>query len=143
MTDDSAATELDHCGRSSQHVFALRRCAEDPRSGGTDVNASATAGLSLNGKLWGRPQDRIGLAGLVNGISKSARAYFAGGGLGLLIGDGRLARYGTEDILETYYRAPLTRWLSAGIDYQFIANPAYNRDRGPVSVFGFQLHGQF
>jgi high affinity Mn2+ porin len=108
----------------------------------TDVNASATAGLSLNGNLWGRPQDRIGIAGLVNGISKSARAYFDDGGLGLLIGDGRLTHYGTEDILETYYRAPLTQWLSAGVDYQFIANPAYNRDRGPVSVLSFQLHSQ-
>ncbi len=29
------------------------------------------------------------------------------------------------------------------LDYQFIVNPAYNRDRGPVSVFGARLHAQF
>jgi high affinity Mn2+ porin len=63
--------------------------------------------------------------------------------LGLLIGDGKLPHYGSEDILEAYYRAPLLGWLSAGMDYQFVANPAYNRDRGPVSVIGAQLHAQF
>ena len=26
---------------------------------------------------------------------------------------------------------------------RFIANPAYNRDRGPVSVIGTRLHAQF
>ena len=26
------------------------------------------------------------------------------------------------------------------LDYQFITDPAYNRDRGPVSVFGVRLH---
>jgi high affinity Mn2+ porin len=76
-------------------------------------------------------------------MSKSAQSYFADGGLGILIGDGRLPHYGMEDIFETYYRAPVTDWLSADLDYQFIANPAYNRDRGPVSVIGAQLHVQF
>jgi high affinity Mn2+ porin len=28
-------------------------------------------------------------------------------------------------------------------DYQFIDNPAYNRDRGPVSVIASRLHTQF
>jgi len=28
-------------------------------------------------------------------------------------------------------------------DYQFITNPAYNRDRGPVSVIGTRLRAQF
>jgi high affinity Mn2+ porin len=28
-------------------------------------------------------------------------------------------------------------------DYQFIANPAYNADRGPVSIFSGRLHGEF
>jgi len=26
------------------------------------------------------------------------------------------------------------------VDYQFISNPAFNRDRGPVSVFEGRLH---
>jgi hypothetical protein len=29
------------------------------------------------------------------------------------------------------------------LDYQFINNPAYNRDRSPVSIFGLQLHLQY
>jgi high affinity Mn2+ porin len=29
------------------------------------------------------------------------------------------------------------------LDYRFIVNPAYNRDRGPVSVLGFRVHAQY
>jgi high affinity Mn2+ porin len=109
----------------------------------TEINRSLAAGLALKGASWGRKDDTVGAAFVVNGMSKSAQNYFADGGLGLLIGDGRLPHYGSEDILETYYRAPLLGWLSADLDYQFIANPAYNRDRGPVSVIGAQLHAAF
>jgi high affinity Mn2+ porin len=80
---------------------------------------------------------------VINGISKSAQTYFDAGGLGILIGDGQLPHYGSEDIVETYYRAQLMPGLSTDLDYQFIANPGYNRDRGPVSVIGAQLHMQF
>jgi high affinity Mn2+ porin len=106
----------------------------------TEINRSLAAGLAWKGTAWGRKDDTVGAAFAINGLSRGAQAYFAGGGLGLLIGDGRLPHYGTEDVFETYYRAPLTDWLSADLDYQFIANPAYNRDRGPVSVVGTQLH---
>lgn len=109
----------------------------------TEINRSIAAGLALKGSDWGRKDDTLGAALVVNGISNSARGYFAAGGLGILIGDGRLPHYGSEDIVETYYRAALTGWLTAGLDYQFIVNPAYNRDRGPVSVIGAQLHAQF
>lgn len=109
----------------------------------TEINRSAVLGLSRKGRDWGRPDDVVGLAGAVNNISASARRYFAAGGLGILIGDGALPRYGNEAIVETYYKAALTRWLSASADYQFIANPAYSRERGPVSVLGIRLHAQF
>jgi len=109
----------------------------------TEINRSLAAGLAWKGTAWARPDDTVGAAFAVNGLSEGGRAYFAAGGLGLLIGDSRLPHYGTEDIFEAYYRAPLTDWLSADLDYQFIANPAYNRDRGPVSVIGTQLHAQF
>jgi high affinity Mn2+ porin len=108
----------------------------------TEINRSLMAGLALKGAAWDRKDDTLGAAFVVNGISDAARNYLALGGLGILIGDGKLPHYGTEDIIESYYRAPLTDWLSAGLDYQFIANPAYNRDRGPVSVIGAQLHAQ-
>jgi high affinity Mn2+ porin len=109
----------------------------------TEINRSAAAGLSWKGASWGRKDDTFGVAGVVNGLSDSARAYFAAGGLGILIGDGRLPHYGTEDILEAYYSAQVSSWLNAGLDYQFIANPAYNRDRGPVSLVGGRLHAQW
>ncbi|HEX4371404.1 MAG TPA: carbohydrate porin [Rhizomicrobium sp.] len=109
----------------------------------TEINRSLAAGLALKGASWGRKDDTVGAAFVISGMSKSAQSYFADGGLGILIGDGRLPHYGTEDVFETYYRAPVTDWLSADFDYQFIANPAYNRDRGPVSVVGAQLHAQF
>ncbi len=108
----------------------------------TEINRSLSAGVSLKGADWGREKDTIGLAFVINGMDRDARDYFAAGGLGILIGDGRLPHYGSEDILEAYYSATLCDGITASADYQFLANPAYNRDRGPVSVFGFRLHGQ-
>jgi len=108
----------------------------------TEINQSLAAGLSLKGISWSRPDDTVGVAGVVNEISRSAQAYFAAGGMGILIGDGGL-RYGTENILETYYKAALIRHVAITFNYQFIANPAYNRDRGPVSIFGLRLHAEF
>lgn len=106
----------------------------------TEINRSLAIGLSLKGAAWGRPNDTVGIAGVVNELSDAARRYFAAGGMGILIGDGRLPHYGSEDIAELYYSAPVNDWLSAGADCQFIKNPAYNRDRGPVSIFGMRLH---
>ena len=100
-------------------------------------------GLSLKGNDWSRPNDTLGVAGVVNVLSAPAKRYFAAGGLGILIGDGQLPHYGTEDIVEAYYSAAITDGLAASADYQFIANPAYNRDRGPVSLIGMRLHAQF
>jgi high affinity Mn2+ porin len=109
----------------------------------TEINKSLSLGLSLKGTRWGRENDAVGLAGEIAGISAAAQAYFAAGGIGILIGDGRLPHYGAEQIIETYYSTQVAGWLSASADYQFIDNPAYNRDRGPVSVIGARLHAEF
>jgi high affinity Mn2+ porin len=109
----------------------------------TDIDQSVSGGLALKGSTWGRGDDTVGAAVVVDGISKAAQVYFAAGGLGTLIGDGRLTHYETENILETYYSAQVTGWMAATLDYQFIDNPAYNADRGPVSVFGVRLHAAF
>ena len=109
----------------------------------TEINRSVAAGLSLRGARWNRADDTVGLAAVVNGLSSAARAYFAGGGMGILIGDGRLPHYGHEEIVETYYSAPINSWFTVGADAQVIANPAYNRDRGPVGILGLRLHLQF
>jgi high affinity Mn2+ porin len=108
----------------------------------TDVDRTAAAGISLWGKAWGRPDDTFGLAGVVNGISAAHIAYLNAGGLGILVGDGQLPHPGLEQIIETYYSFGIGSW-QASVDYQFIANPAHNRDRGPVSVIGTRLHTQF
>ena len=108
----------------------------------TDVDRTVAAGLALKGTQWGRPEDTFGLAGVINGISAEHEAFFNAGGLGILIGDGQLPSPGLEQIIETYYQFPVSFWRMT-VDYQFIANPAYNRDRGPISVFGARLHAQF
>ncbi len=107
-----------------------------------DVDRTASFGLSLKGAAWGRGGDTLGLAAAVNGISRVHRQFLAAGGTGILAGDGRL-RYGPEQLVETYYDARLASWLHAALDYQLVANPAYNRDRGPVSVFGIRLHAEY
>lgn len=117
----------------------------DGRSEGwayTDVDRSATAGLSLKGAAWRRPQDTVGLAVVANMLSKAARNFFAAGGTGILTGDGRLD-YGAEGILESYYSLGLARALSLTFDYQFVADPAFNQDRGPVSIFAMRVHAEF
>jgi high affinity Mn2+ porin len=110
--------------------------------GWTDCNKSLSFGGVLKGNAWGRPNDRIGVAGVVEGLSPEARSYFAAGGLGILIGDGQL-NYRPEQILEAYYAYSLNKWATLTFDYQFIANPGYNADRGPVSIFAGRLHAEF
>jgi len=109
----------------------------------TDLNKSISAGLSLTGSRWGRPDDTVGLAGAINRISHQGKLYLAAGGLGGIIGDGQLPNAGPEQILEAYYSVGLSSFAHFTADYQFINNPAYNRNRGPVSVFGLRLHLQF
>jgi high affinity Mn2+ porin len=108
----------------------------------TDVDRTVAAGLSLKGNRWGRPDDTFGLAGIVNEISAEHAAFLNDGGLGILVGDGMLPHPGPEQIMETYYAFPLYA-MTVTLDYQFIVNPAYSRDRGPVSVLGTRLHYQF
>lgn len=109
----------------------------------TDINRSVSAGFSLRGNRWGRSDDTVGLAMVVNGLSSEARRYFAAGGLGVLVGDGQLPHYDSEKILETYYSLAATKYLKLGMDYQYVVNPAYNRDRGPVSIFAIRVHAEF
>jgi high affinity Mn2+ porin len=109
----------------------------------TDINQSVSAGFSLTGSRWGRPDDTVGFAGAINRISHQGKLYLAAGGLGGIIGDGRLPNAGPEQIFEAYYRVGVFSFAHLAFDYQFINHPAYNRDRGPVSIFGLQLHLQF
>lgn len=109
----------------------------------TEIDQSVAAGVSLKGTSWTREDDTVGLALVVSELSRAARNYFAGGGLGNLIGDGRLPRYASENVVEAYYNAAVTEWLGATLDYQLFDHPAYNVQRGPVSIIGVRLHAAF
>ena len=109
----------------------------------TDVDRTISGGVSINGKNWGRPDDTIGVAGVINGLAANHQAYFAAGGLGILVGDGALPNYGLEQIVDAYYSYAFTELTKVTFDYQFIANPGYNADRGPVNVFAARFHWQF
>ena len=108
----------------------------------TEINRSLAAGISLKGTPWGRGEDRLGLAAVVNSLSGDARAYFVAGGIGILIGDGAL-NYGPERILESYYSFELSEHAALSINFQHLRNPAYNRDRGSINIGTFRVHLQF
>jgi high affinity Mn2+ porin len=108
----------------------------------TDVDRTLAAGISIGGRRWHRPNDTFGLGGAINVASRGRIAYLAAGGLGLLIGDGRLPDPGGEHIVETYYDADVVGPMHAALDYQWVGNPAYNRNRGPVSIAAVRVHVQ-
>ena len=108
----------------------------------TDVDYQGSLGLSVKGESWHRAGDTFGLAGILSGISQAEQNYFAAGGTGIEGGDGAL-NYAWEKTLETYYDIQIWKTVMATVDYQFISDPAFNRDRGPVSVFGARLHWEF
>ena len=107
-----------------------------------DIDRSWSGGLALKGAVWGRPKDTVGIGAVVNELSPSHRAFFAAGGLGLVIGDGRL-NYASERALEAYYAVSVTDSVTVSFDYQHVVNPAYNRDRGPVDAFASRIHVDF
>ncbi len=106
----------------------------------TDIDRTVSLGLSLQGASWHRPDDTVGLAGAVNAISAERERYLAAGGLGILVGDGQLPHPGHENLLESYYSWAILAALHATFDYQWVENPAYNRDRGPVSLIAVRVH---
>jgi high affinity Mn2+ porin len=109
----------------------------------SDIDRSVALGTSVKGLLWHRPDDTVGLAAIDNGISAEREQYLSLGGLGILVGDGQLPRPGAEQILETYYNCGVLPWASVSLDYQWVKNPGYNTERGPVSIFAVRVHAQF
>ena len=108
----------------------------------TEDDMTVSTGVGAMGAWWHRKQDRAGFAFVSNAIKKDHQNYLADGGLGFLLGDGRL-NYGRENIIESYYTLHVWRGLYIGPGVQHINNPGYNRDRGPVVVPSFRLHGEF
>ena len=109
----------------------------------TEIDNSASLGLRYFGIGKGRMADNIGLAFVSNGISSIHREFLNIGGYGFIIGDGKLPNYKRENIIELFYQLKLFEQLYATLDYQYVANPAYNHDRGPVSLLAARVHISF
>lgn len=108
----------------------------------TEVDRIASLGVQVSGIHWGRPGDHVGLGVAIDGLSAEHHDYLALGGSGFVLGDGAL-RYGTERIAELYYSLALGAHVTLSPDLQWIANPGYNQDRGPVAFAGLRAHLQF
>jgi high affinity Mn2+ porin len=105
----------------------------------TEIDRSVSFGFSSNGSRWERQNDILGLAYVISGISKPHRDYLMAGGYGFILGDGKL-NYSPEHLAELYYSVELTKNIYLSGAYQFILNPGYNKDRGPVNVFSIRVH---
>lgn len=108
----------------------------------TEVDQTVEFGGDYSGRQWSRPNDKLGLAFVSNAIKRDHQNYLRLGGLGFLLGDGRL-NYAREDILEGYYNLHAWRGVYYALDTQFITHPGYNKDRGPVLVSALRMHVDF
>jgi hypothetical protein len=125
-------------GRAAMFARASRNDGQSETYAFAEIERS----LSVGATLQVRGADTLGIAAVRNGLSQAHRDYLAAGGIGAFIGDGRLD-YHAEQITETYYKIGLGRYAALSLDWQHIANPAYNGARGPVNVAGVRLHGQY
>ncbi|AKV04420.1 Carbohydrate-selective porin [Labilithrix luteola] len=102
-----------------------------------------SAGVVAHGSLWQRPLDVTGVAFAATWISGAHARYMARGGIDAFTGDGRLDHAAPEELFEVFYSLNLLKalWLSG--DYQFLAHPAYNADRGPEHVISGRFHAEF
>ncbi|WP_319244100.1 carbohydrate porin [uncultured Propionivibrio sp.] len=116
-------------GRTETYAFA-------------EVDRSLATGVSINGAAWGRANDTLGLSYLAHFLSKDRREYLEKGGISYFIGDGWL-NYKPEQIMESYYSAKVHKNLWMTADYQYVRNPAYNADRGPIHIVGVRMHAEF
>jgi high affinity Mn2+ porin len=129
----------DHVGIFARGMYA---------DGKTEVEAFNSADRSLSfgglarGALWHRPFDVAGVGAGFSWISAAHARYLALGGVDGFVGDGQL-RAGPESVVEAFYSVNLLKavWLSG--DYQHIWNPGFNKDRGPVDIFGARVHAEF
>jgi high affinity Mn2+ porin len=108
-----------------------------------EIDNTVSGGIRITGQGWHRAADNIGIALLSNGLSAPHRNFLNNGGYGFMLGDGKLPDYGRENIAELFYESKIFTNLWATLDYQFVDNPAYNRDRGSVHVFALRMHLEF
>jgi high affinity Mn2+ porin len=108
----------------------------------TEVDQTMEFGADYSGKSWARRNDKIGLTFVTNAIKGDHQEYLKLGGLGFLLGDGKL-NYAREDIVESYYNVHTWRGVYYALDLQYIDHPGYNQDRGPVLVESVRMHVDF
>ncbi len=120
-------------------VRAMRADGKTETYAFTESDAALSAGLSLKGERWSRGKDTVGLALGADAISSAHRTYLERGGLTSFLGDGTL-RYGRERMAELYYSAELGAGFALTADVQRVANPGYNKDRGPAAFYALRLH---
>ena len=108
----------------------------------TQMDWAISAGLSLAGGRWGRPADTVGLAANIGGISAPQRRFLEAGGVGFIIGDGRL-NYRPERVIELYYDARVAAGTNVAANIQLVNNPGHNADRGPIVFLGLRARTAF
>ena len=108
----------------------------------SEMNDTVSFGADLSGDAWHRRYDRIGSAFVNSGLAYYHREYLALGGIGFMLGDGKLT-YGRESVSETYYTAHVIGGLYLAAQLSFINNPGFNRARGPAIVPGLRAHVDF
>lgn len=127
--------------------FFIRLGANDGKTESwtfTEADSTVALGFALNGRVWNRGSDTIGLGVGINGLTSEHAAFLKAGGLGLMLGDGDLD-YAPEEYLEVYYSLEVPKVTNLFItpDFQMIRNPGYNQDRGPVPIYAMRLHYQW
>ena len=116
--------------------------------GQTEVDAfdpadrSVSFGAVARGGAWGRRFDVAGLGLALAWISDVHATYLGMGGVDGFVGDGHI-RAAAEGVVDAFYSVNFLRaiWLTA--DYQFLWNPGFNADRGPVHILGARVHAEF
>jgi len=108
----------------------------------TEVDQTVEAGADYAGSRWHRPVDKIGVAVVSNAIKRDHQELSERWRPGFPAGR-RHAQLRPRDIVESYYNWHAWRGLFYALDVQHIANPGYNRDRGPAWVGSVRAHVDF
>ena len=105
----------------------------------SSADDSLSLGAIMKGGRWGREKDTAGLGYAASFLSASHAAYLNSGGIDGFLGDGAIS-YKPEQVLDLYYQCHVVKSTWVSVDYQHLANPGYNADRGPVDIYGVRVH---
>lgn len=105
----------------------------------TSSDRSIAFGAEGRGALWHRPNDVAGIGLAIAWISPAHAEYLRLGGIDGFIGDGTLTP-AAETAFEIFYSVSFLRAVWLTLDYQHIANPAFNADRGAVDILAGRVH---